>query len=94
MGKTVWSTPGKGTAIIAGQMQLVRALAVELHRIGMLNDELLTKLERETTTPAKSTIFNPEADGAMQIHLMDYSIGAIREGLRFLRASRDKDLLQ
>jgi hypothetical protein len=94
MGQTAWRTPDEGTAIIAGQMLLVRVLAVELHRLGRLDDDLLTKLERETTKQVKNSIFNPEADGAMQIHLMDYSIGAIREGLRYIRECRDKGLLQ
>ena len=94
MGKTAWSTPDEGTAIIAGQILLVRALAAELHRLGRLDDDLLNKLERETITRAKNSIFDPDADGALQIHLMDYSIGAIREGVRYLRASRDKGFLQ
>jgi hypothetical protein len=89
MGNTVWNTPDEGTAIIAGQIQLIRALAAELHRLGKLDDDLLARIEKEATTKTKNTIFNPEANGALQIHLMDFSIGAIREGLKFLRAGRD-----
>jgi hypothetical protein len=55
---------------------------------------LLGKIEKEATTTAKNTIFNPEADGALQIHLMDFSIGTIREGLKFLRTSRDNGSLR
>jgi hypothetical protein len=94
MGKTAWRTPAEGTAIIAGQMLLVRAFPVELHQLVRLDDDLLTKLERETITRVKNGIFNPGIDGATQIHLMDYSIGAIREGLRYIRECRDKGLLQ
>ena len=94
MSNTFWSTPNEGMAIMAGQMLLVRALAAELNRLGKLNDALLRTVEVEATTNAKNSDFVSEPDGTMQIHLMDYSIGAIRDGIKFLRVNRDSGTLQ
>jgi hypothetical protein len=94
MSNTFWSTPNEGMAIMAGQMLLVRALAAELDRLGKLNDALLRRVEVEATTNAKNSDFVSETDGTMQIHLMDYSIGAIRDGIKFLRATRNSGTLQ
>jgi hypothetical protein len=90
MTKTVWNTPDEANAVMGGQMQVIRALAVELQRLGKLDDDLLTKIQNESVKKTKGTAFNPEADDALQIRLMDLSIKIIDDMLRYIRVNRDK----
>jgi hypothetical protein len=89
MGNTVWNTPEEAMAIMAGQFELLRALAVELHELGRLDDELLARVEQEAVKKAKGTTFNPEAADELQIWLMDFSISAIRDMSQYIKTNRD-----
>lgn len=51
----VWDTPEEGMSIMAGQIQIIRALAVELNNLGKLDDVLLQRVEGISIKKAKGT---------------------------------------
>jgi hypothetical protein len=89
MSEMVWDTPEEGMSIMTGQLQIIRALAVELHKLGKLDDALLQRVESISIKKAKGTTFDESAQDDLQIRLMDFSIDAIRTAVQFLRATRD-----
>jgi hypothetical protein len=76
-------------SIIAGQLQLIRALAIELHTLGRLDDGLLQRVQAASIKKTKGTIFSDDTQAAHQIRLMDFSIGAIQAAIGYLKANRD-----
>jgi len=76
-------------SIMAGQLQLIRTLAVELHKLGKLDDELLQRVEAVSIKKAKGTTFGGNPSDELQIRLMDFSIDAIRSAISYLKANRD-----
>ena len=93
MGGIGWDTPEEGMSIMAGQMQLIRALAVELHRLDKLDDKLLQRVEGASIKAAKGTSFAVDAKDELQIRLMDFSIDTIRAMVGYLKANRDNGSL-
>jgi hypothetical protein len=89
MTQMIWETPEEGISIIAGQLHLIRALAIELHKLGRLDDELLQRVQAASIKETKGTIFSDDAQAAHQIRLMDFSIGAIQAAIGYLKANRD-----
>jgi hypothetical protein len=89
MAQMIWETPEEGISIIAGQLQLIRALAIELHKLGRLDDGLLQRVQAASIKKTKGTIFSDDAQPAYQIRLMNFSIGAIQAVIDYLKANRD-----
>ena len=89
MSRIVWDTPAEGMSIMAGQIQLIRALAVELHNLGKLDDELLQRVDGVSIKRAKGTSFEADAQDELQLRLMDFSIDAVRTAVGHLKANRD-----
>jgi hypothetical protein len=85
-----WDTSLEGMSIMAGQLQVIRSLAVELHKLGKLDNELLERVEAASIKKAKGTSFGDDAPAELQIRLMDFSIDAIQTAINYLRANRDK----
>jgi hypothetical protein len=85
-----WDTPEEGGSIMIAQMGLIRELAVELNRLGKLDDSLLSRVEARSTQKVKGTVFSSNVPSdTEQLRLMDLSIEAIKGAVAYLKANRN-----
>jgi hypothetical protein len=95
MANLVWNTPLQGHSIMAAHLGLMRELAVELNRLGKLDDSLLSRVEEQSIKKIKGSQFSSIAlPDVEQLRLMDLAIEAIRVTVTYLRANRDKGNLK